>query len=205
MARTTKKKRGTRSKGPRTITVDWAKAESGGGRLKVPEGDYLARSKTAQHKTSEASGNPMVVVQFVGKDGKLKGKEFRDYFPLTDNMLWKLRQFMEAAGIDVPSKKSKLVLADLEGVDVGVTIGDDEDQNGRPVSRPQDYIEPDEVGAEKDEASSDDYEGLSRKKLEKLATKRKVKFKSTDSDGKLVKRLRKADEDVDEVDLDEEM
>jgi hypothetical protein len=191
-------------KGRRVITVDMSKA-TGGGRLRVPEGDYAAKVLNAKYGTSEASGNPMVTVQFVGTKGKIKNKEFRDYFVLTDKSLWKLRGFMEALGMDVPKRKLKIDLDRFTGKKVGVTIGDDEDQNSKPVSRPQDYIDVDSVGKVAMPEDEDKYEGLSRAKLEKTAKKNKVKFKASDTDDKLRKRLRKADENVDDIDLEEEM
>lgn len=198
------------AKKKRSVVVDWGKATSGGGRLRVPEGDYMAVSRTASYGTAKSSGNSMITVQFDGKSGKLKGKEFRDYFPLTDNMLWKLRQFIEAGGGTVPSKKAKLDLRALEGLKVGVTMGDDEDDNGKPRSRPQDYIDPADVGVKKSkkkgkEKNKDEYVGLSRAKLDKLAKKRGVKVKSSMTDKQVVKALKKNDSKIEDIDLDKEL
>lgn len=195
-------------KSKNVVVIDFSKEEGGGGRVRVPEGDYLAKILGGKRGTSKSSGNPMVTLQFVGTKGKLKGKEFRDYFPLSNNMLWKIRQVLEATGQSVPKSKLKIDLDALKGKTVGVTMEDDEDDNGKVRSRPADYVDPDDVGtvkASKKDDADDGYDKLSRAKLEKAAKKKKVKFKAADSDAKLIKKLRKADEDVDDIDLDEEM
>jgi len=150
-------------------TVDFGDIpEGGGGKVRVPEGDYKAKIKAVSFQTSQ-SGNPMFVWIIVGTAGKLKGKELKEYTTLTKKSLWKLRDLMEATIGKTPDKKvsTRALLAyckkNMIGKEIGVTLEDDEftTDKGKSVisSKISDYIDVDDVDGKSspdDDAEEDD-------------------------------------------------
>jgi hypothetical protein len=184
------------------LTVDFGHpdAQGGGGRVRVPEDDYRARIKTVKRETSEKSGNPMLVITFVGVEGKLKGKEFRDYFSLMPKALFKLRQLLEALGEEVPDDKLSvaplLKRAIKNGTEFGVTMTDEE-YEGRIRSRPTDYLDLETLEESEDEDDEDDDE---EEEKPRRRSRSKSKSKSSKSSSSK-KRKKRSDDDDDMADL----
>src|SRR5450755_1873232 len=107
------------------IVVDFSGVETGGGRTRVPEDDYRVVVKAVKQTESKA-GNQMLVWDFEISAGKFKGKTLRDRTVLTKEAMWKLKQVLEAMGMQVPNKKVALQLAKYIGKELGVTTVDDE-------------------------------------------------------------------------------
>ena len=147
------------------LVVDFKDVESGGGRVRVPEGDYRAKVSGVKAGTSKSSGNSMLTWEFTGTAGRIKGKKLKDYTTLTAESLWKLKGLLEALGLEVPSKKLDLtpLLKKAIGKELGITLGDDE-YEGKISSKIQDYItvealedvEDDDDESENDEDVDDD-------------------------------------------------
>lgn len=160
--------------GGRVISVDGSKMAGGGGSARVPEDDY--RAKIAEIKQTESSaGDPMLVLTYQIVDGKYKGKKIIDRIVLTEKVLWKLRQVLEAMGKTVPSKLFKLNIDGLIGPEVAITVVDGEPYKGRIKSEISD-VQSTDILDESDEEEEDDDD-------------------DDDDD----------DEELDEVDLDDEL
>lgn len=208
------------------IVADFSKEEGGGRRPRVPEGDYRVKVKEVKSDTSK-EGNRMYVWTFVGLDGKLKGKEIRDYTTVTPKSLWKLRSVLEAIGIDVPKSAVRLKSRDVVGKELGITVNDDE-YNGRVSSKIADYIdletlasggvddedEDDEDVEDEDDEESVDLDELDRSELKAYIKENDldVKVKKSMSDDDIRSAIKEAegdeDEDDDEIeslDLDDEL
>jgi len=145
----------------REPVVDFSKA-GGGGRIRVPEGDYLSTILDASYGESKNSGNKMITFQMKGKEGKLKGKEFRVYCVLEGNGegfgIARLREVLEAVEVDVSESKMKVPLAETVGKDLVVTMIDGEDDQGRPRSEPDSFMNPDDRVDDDDDDDDDDEE-----------------------------------------------
>lgn len=145
------------------IDLNAAGEGGGGSRVRVPAGDYKAKIKKVEYKTS-GSGNPMFVWTFVGTEGKLKGKELTEYTVLKANSYWKLRDLIEAATGKIPKAAATRVLLEwckknVVGSEMGVTVGDDEYTNDKGKvtisSKISDYMSLDDLSGE---APEDDVE-----------------------------------------------
>jgi hypothetical protein len=120
--------------------VDFTNTDSNtGGRVRLPEDDYKVRVRSVKHDTSK-NGNPMLVWEFELVDGKFSGKILRERTMLMENSLWRLKQLLEAMGIQVPSKRVALDLARYPGKELGVTVVDDEPYEGKISSKIADYV-----------------------------------------------------------------
>lgn len=181
------------------LAVDFSGVESGGGRTRIPEGDYKVTVDTVKQSESKA-GNAMLVWDFKISEGKFAGKKLRDRTTLTPESLWKLKQVLEAMGISVPSKQVALKLSNYIGKDLGVTVVDDE-YEGRISSKVEDYVSVDVIDGsdieeeEEDDDDEEDEEVAPAKKSSKGKKKgKKSKEPVADDDD---------EEDIEELDLDE--
>lgn len=207
-------------------TIDWASfhkrekereasGESGGNWLKrVKEADYPFIIKQVKLTTSNA-GNKMFVITFIGKSGKVRGKQTRDYFTFTAESLFKLRSLLEAIDMQIPKKVGRLVGSDLEGKEVGISLGDEE-YEGKVTSKPQDYMPIEDINADADEEEDDNETDGDEPEFDKMdlvelvAYNKKNKLGVKGLKNMKLKKARKAvaeaadqDEDLEEVDLDE--
>lgn len=125
-----------KSSNPNEVRVDFGDTESrggkksSGGRKHYPEGDYPAKVKAVKLGKSGSEDSderkPRIETTYVFTKGKLKGKEIRDDYYLTEKALWRLRQALEAMGIKVPSKAVNLDITKMKGKECALTIADDE-------------------------------------------------------------------------------
>lgn len=174
-----------KSKG-RYVTVDFSNVkESGGGGLRVKEGDYAAHIVKIDLTESQKSGNTMLVFYYqLWKDGKLyqKGKTIRDNIVLTENVLWRLRNLLLAMGKKAPKSIAKLNIDGLTGdgdePQLALEIGDGDEYQGRVKSEVRGYLTLEEFEEEDEDEDSDDEE-------------------SEDEDDE------DEDEELDEIDVDE--
>lgn len=149
-----------------TAEVDFgAIEEGGGGRVRVPEGDYPAKVKAVKFATSQ-SGNPMFVWTIMGTEGKVAKKDFTEYTALTAKALWKLRDLMEATVGKAPGGKvntRKLLdycKKNVVGKPLGITLEDDEytDDKGKThiSSKIRDYLSIDDLNSKPDDDDLED-------------------------------------------------
>lgn len=208
--------------------VDFGAIEDGGGaRVRVPEGDYRVKFKGVKYETSQ-KGNPMFVWTIVGVEGKLKGKELKEYTALTAKALWKLRDMLEAVVGKAPGGKvntRKLLdycKKNVIGQEAGVTLEDDEyvDDKGKShiSSKIKDYISLDDLSGEapeddddiEDETEEDEddlLDDMDRASLKKYikAEDLDVKVLKSMSDDDLRAAIRDAQGDDDEDEDEEEI
>lgn len=136
-----------KSKG--ATVVDFSKEvehEGGGGRWlkRVPESDYVFTLKSIE-ETRAKSGNKMLVMIFMGKEGQVRNQQLRDRFVLLPQSLFKLRQLLEAMGKEVPKRGITINHKELIGTDVGITVRDGDEYEGKIRSEAGDYIPVEDV------------------------------------------------------------
>jgi hypothetical protein len=148
-------------KGKRTVKVDFSNVKEGGGkRPHVPPGDYLAR--LTDPKIVEAqSGNTMVVVQWKlldkKADKKAGGKTVRDNFVLVESAAWRLYNMLQASGKKVPKKMMSIDLDKIDGIELGITL-DDEEYKNNTYSEVKDYLSKEELEGPDDDEEEEDEE-----------------------------------------------
>jgi hypothetical protein len=161
-------------------------AKGSGGRIRIPEGDYVAKIVKAEKTTAKESGNTMIVWTLKILEGKYKGKEIRTRTVMTPKALFFLRSLLEALGKEVPEKASKIRYQQYVGERIGITVEDNE-YNNKISSEVSDFLDPDMVGADEDDEDEDD----------DLDEDDEGSDEDDDDDDE------DEDEDLDEVDLDE--
>lgn len=139
-----------------TIQVDFTNVEEGGGRVRLPEGDYPVKVVKVEKGESQ-SGNPKVVLTYKITSGKGKDKQLKDHLALTPKALWKLRNVLVAMGMNVPKKVVNLNITNLVGKELGITLEDDE-YEGKINSKVSDYVDIDTLNGADEEDDSDDDE-----------------------------------------------
>ena len=169
------------------LVVDFEGVESGGGRVRVPEGDYKIKLVDVKVGTAKSSGKTMLIWEFEIAEGKYKGKKFKDYTTLNVEARWKLKKVLEAFGIDVPQSKLDLapLLKKLKGKVTGATITDEE-YEGKMSSKITDYLDPDALNEDDDDEGDEDEEPKAKKKK-----------------GKKKKKKEDDDDEIEDLDTDE--
>lgn len=153
----TKKKKSKKSKSSGAITAEFGHkdAKGGGGGVRLPEGDYLA--KIIDAKQEEAStGSQMIVWTYKILEGKHKGKKIKDRTVLVPKALFRLRNLLEALGVTVPEKTVKVEYKKYIGEKIGLTIVDGEEYKNKIRSEVGDFIPADQVGDDDDEDEDDE-------------------------------------------------
>jgi len=165
------------------IKVDFSKMqEGGGGAVRVREGDYRLKAVKAEYGESKSSGNPMITWTFEFQEKPYKGKKIYDRTVLTDKSLWRLHQLLTAMGVKVPKKAVNLDIQKYVGQEVGATIVDGEEYEGKIRSKISEFITLEDLdGSELDEDDEDD--------------------EDTDDDDD----TEDDDEDLEEMDLDDDL
>lgn len=110
--------------------LDMTNVKDGGGRFnkkRVPEGDYLARVvKVEDTEVKRGENKGRFQWLFTISLEKHPSAKYPYYCQLEENQLWKIRNLLIAAGINVPKKKLKLDPEKLVGKLIAVTMEDDE-------------------------------------------------------------------------------
>ena len=159
--RTTKKttkRKSTRAKKSRVISVDFEGVETGGG-SNVPGGEYAASIASAEEVES-STGNPMIKWVVEITNGRQKGKKLYHNTSLLPQSLWNLRGLLHACGLETPDSSYDLDLDEVEGAEVGigVTIGQHEDNDQSRISDFFPIEEFNETDEESDEEDDDEEE-----------------------------------------------
>lgn len=159
-----------------STTVDFTGVSKGtGGKWvkRLPEGEFFPFKVKEIKREESSNGNPMLTMVFIGQSGKVRDRQTRDRFVLLPNSLWKLRQLLEAMGIDVPEKKINIPHDKLiNGPTVGISFLDDE-YDGKTTSKPDEYCSEDEI--------TDGDDGVDEDIANKKAKKGKKSKKNDDS------------------------
>lgn len=106
--------------------VDFSNVKEAGNfnKKRVPGGDYLA--KIVKVEDAESKGDGGFQYLFTIKLQKYAAYAYPYYCKLQENQLWKLRNLLIAAGMNVPKKRIKLDPSKVVGKLIGVTMEDDE-------------------------------------------------------------------------------
>ncbi|OXE37536.1 MAG: hypothetical protein CGW95_01070 [Phenylobacterium zucineum] len=166
----------------RTLRVDFTNA--GQTRFTPPEDDYLVEIVKV-NKGESSSGNDQLEMDFKVLDGKHKDKQFRQWFSLVDQALWKLAGVLRSAGVDIPEEVVDLDLDDIEGRKLQVTI-EHREYNGDVKADIRDSASLEEV-----EEGDDDED-------EKPKGKKSSKRDDDDEDEKPARRSRSSKKDDDD-------
>lgn len=134
------KKASPKKKSRDVLEVDFSdtqsrKGEKRSGRTKFDEGDYRVKVK-GQPTTGKSPEKKTPFIEFVFEfvDGQYKGKTISDRFYLSSGALWRLRNVIEAMGLKVPSSTAKLKLKEYDGKKLGITIENEENDEGKEYS-----------------------------------------------------------------------
>lgn len=173
----------------RRVKVDMTGVES---YSRCPEGEWLARLKKIEEVEIQGSGDDGLKAQFEVIKGDAKGCSVFETFSLTEKALWKLKSFLDAAGLKSSGRLS-LDLDKLEGKTCIIDVIHDE-YNGQKRAKISAYIKP---GSEPDEDDEEDDEDEEPKKPAKKASAKKTPKKRPEPD-------EDEDEDDDDDDEDEE-
>jgi hypothetical protein len=112
----------------RIISVDFTGVEVGGGRVRIPEGDYGFEITQVKGKKGEESQKNYLLISFKAIQGDKRGlnKVLVHSCSLQKQSLWNLRNLLEACGKQTPAKAIKLDLDKMSGLKCAGTVIDDE-------------------------------------------------------------------------------
>lgn len=170
-----------------SLRLDFTNVESGG---KCPDGQYKATVKEISQETSDNSGSDYLKV-------KLEASNDSTLFTnlsLQPQALWKMRDFLEACGRDVPKKAVDIDLDDIIGDELGVIV-ENETYQGKRRPNVVGFMLADEV----DESEND--EGEEEEEEEEAP---KSKGKKKEEKAKSSKKTSKKDEEEEEEESEEE-
>ena len=125
--------------------VDMRDATPGGGRTRVPEGDYKVKITDVKKETNKNSGNTQVVLSLtIVEPEKYEGKVIRDYLTLTRKAAFRAGMVFDAVGVKWSQKVLEFDFGKLLGKTLGVTVYDDE-YNKRVSSKVADFMDEETV------------------------------------------------------------
>lgn len=156
------KKASSKKSGRDVLEVDFSdtesrKGEKRKGRKKFKEGEYRVKVKGEPTRgKSPEKKTPFIEFTFEFVDGEYKGQSISDRFYLSSGALWRLRNVIEAMGMKVPSKKAKLKLNEYPGKKLGISIENEENDDGKEFSNVVDTFRYELVEDSDDDDSTDD-------------------------------------------------
>jgi len=164
-----------------SVKVDFTGVEAGGGSVLFPEGPQLFEVDDVTEEEGADSGQPYLAFVLKATDGTHEGKKAYDNFSLQPQALWKLRGFMEAAGLEVEDGEMEIDIDSFKGIVVMADVIH-EDYKGKPKTRINGY------SAAEDDAPTP-AKGVAKKKPSKPAEDDepgfKVKSRVSFKDGKV--------------------
>lgn len=172
---------------------------------RCPEGEWLAQLKKAEMGEVQGSGDDCIKAQFEVIKGSAKGNTVFETFSLTEKALWKLKSFLDAAGM---KSNGKLTL-DLDKMEGKVCIIDviHDEYNGQKRAKISSYIKPGEDDDEdEDEDIDDEDEDIDEDEEEdeeEEAPKKKGK-KATSKSAPAKKSKKRPEPEEDDEDEDED-
>lgn len=131
------------------VSVDFRDIGDGGKRLRVPEGDYKAKIKSAKKGTTRDGESKIVVVYTLLAPEKYKGKELTDNMSLTKDgktskAVFRVANLLDAVGLKWSKKVMNIPLSKLVGKVVGITLVDNE-YRGRVSSQIADWLTEEDI------------------------------------------------------------
>lgn len=168
---------------------------------RCPEGEWLAQLKKADMGEVQGSGDDCIKAQFEVINGSAKGNTVFETFSLTEKALWKLKSFLDAAGM---KSNGKLTL-DLDKMEGKVCIIDviHDEYNGQKRAKISSYIKPGEDEADDDE-DIDEEEDIDDEEEDEEEEAPKKKGKKTSDKAAPAKKSKKRPEPEEDDDEDED-
>lgn len=160
-----------------SISVDFTGVEAGGGSVLFPEGPQLFEVDDVTEEEGADSGQPYLAFVLKAVDGKYEGKKAYDNFSLQPQALWKLRGFMEAAGLEVEDGEMDLDLDEFKGVVVMADVVHEE-YKGKPKTRINGYAPAEDTDTEPSEVTK----GKAKRAAEEEDAPRKKKVSNSEDD-----------------------
>ena len=163
---------------------------------RCPEGEWLAQLKKVEMGEVQGSGDDCLKAQFEVIKGSAKGNTVFETFSLTEKALWKLKSFLDAAGM----KSSGKLTLDLDKMEGKVCIIDviHDEYNGQKRAKIASYIKPGE-----DEDEDEDDEDIEDEEDEEEDEEHK-KSKKSSAKSAPAKKSKKRPEPEDDEDEDED-
>lgn len=168
---------------------------------RCPEGEWLAKLKKADMGEVQGSGDDCIKAQFEVIKGSAKGNTVFETFSLTEKALWKLKSFLDAAGMKSNGKLT-LDLDKMEGKVCVIDVIHDE-YNGQKRAKISSYIKPGE-DEDDDEDIDDEDEDIDEDEEEEAPEKGKKAASKSAPAKKSKKRPEPDEDDEDDEDDDEE-
>ena len=167
---------------------------------RCPEGEWLAQLKKVEMGEVQGSGDDCLKAQFEVIKGSAKGNTVFETFSLTEKALWKLKSFLDAAGM----KSSGKLTLDLDKMEGKVCIIDviHDEYNGQKRAKIASYIKPGEDEDDEDEDDEDIEDEEDEEEDE--APKKSKKSPAKSAPAKKSKKRPELEEDEDEDDEDED-
>lgn len=136
------------------VNIDFTKVKDGGNfsKLHMPAGGYLARVTKVEDAKSKSDDSAMWL--FTVKLEKKATATYPYYCKLTENQLWKLRNLMIAAGVNVPKKRLAVDPSKIVGKLIAVELEDTE-YNDRIQSEITSIFPPADLDAEGPESADE--------------------------------------------------
>jgi Protein of unknown function (DUF669) len=120
------------------VHVDFTGVEAGGGGRLLPEEQFKFEVEEVTQETSEDSGKDYLSFKLKVADGEYEGTAAYDNMSLQPQALWKLRGFMEAAGMPTEDGPMEIDPEEFTGM---IVMGDviHEDYKGKAKHRINSY------------------------------------------------------------------
>lgn len=167
---------------------------------RCPEGEWLAQLKKVEMGEVQGSGDDCLKAQFEVIKGSAKGNTVFETFSLTEKALWKLKSFLDAAGM----KSSGKLTLDLDKMEGKVCIIDviHDEYNGQKRAKIASYIKPGEDEDDEDEDDEDIEDEEDEEEDE--APKKSKKSSAKSAPAKKSKKRPEPEDDEDEDEDDDE-
>lgn len=167
---------------------------------RCPEGEWLAQLKKVEMGEVQGSGDDCLKAQFEVIKGSAKGNTVFETFSLTEKALWKLKSFLDAAGM----KSSGKLTLDLDKMEGKVCIIDviHDEYNGQKRAKIASYIKPGEDEDDEDEDDEDIEDEEDEDEDE--APKKSKKSSAKSAPAKKSKKRPEPEDDEDEDEDDDE-
>lgn len=169
---------------------------------RCPEGEWLAQLKKVEMGEVQGSGDDCLKAQFEVIKGSAKGNTVFETFSLTEKALWKLKSFLDAAGM----KSSGKLTLDLDKMEGKVCIIDviHDEYNGQKRAKIASYIKPGEDEDDEDEDDEDIEDEEDEEEDEEPKKSKKSSAKSAPAKKSKKRPEPEDDEDEDEDDDEDE-
>lgn len=169
---------------------------------RCPEGEWLAQLKKVEMGEVQGSGDDCLKAQFEVIKGSAKGNTIFETFSLTEKALWKLKSFLDAAGM----KSSGKLTLDLDKMEGKVCIIDviHDEYNGQKRAKIASYIKPGEDEDDEDEDDEDIEDEEDEEEDEEPKKSKKSSAKSAPAKKSKKRPEPEDDEDEDEDDDEDE-